>query len=144
MSMYTCRYSIPGGGNGGELTGPGFGPGNPPSLVAQDALTVQLTWAGNPNAAPDSLSGYFVFSPSPFAPPGQVFPSPFLLNGCYRCCDMQTANKSTAPGPITYTFGGYSYAGGYVGQYELTFVAAMGQGATEVQWSADPEFETGN
>jgi hypothetical protein len=112
--------------------------------VAQDALTVVLTWAGNPNTAPATLSGYFVFSPSPFAPPGQMIPSPFLLNGCYRCVDMQTANKVTAPGNITYTFAGYSYAGGYQGQYELTFVASTGQGAAQVQWSADPEFETGN
>src|SRR5881394_30762 len=144
MSALMANYIIPGGGRGGELQGPGFGRGNPPTLTSANPLQVTVQWTGDPGAAPASLTGYFVFTPAQGVT--QSAPSPFLVNGFYRCYDTQTANKSSGPGnQIQYLFGGYDYFGGNAGQYELTFVAEIGTGTADAQqWSADPEFETGN
>ena len=145
MPGLMANWSIPGGLRGGELQGAGFGKSNPIVLSSQSSLQVTIAWQGNPADAPPSLTGYFVFSPAEDGT--QDAPSPFLNNGNYLCSGTQTAGQSSGPGSnVQYLFSGYEYAGGLVGHYELTFVAEwLPSGATvPTQWSADPEFETGN
>lgn len=144
MATYTCNFTIPGAGRGGQLTGAGLGGGQPPVLGSTDTLTVVVKWAGQNSTAPAQLTGYFVISAAPASPATQVAPSPFLNGSNYTCFAAQTASASTGPGAVTYTFTGLQYGGGQPGKYELTFTAQAGTigqpGFT--QWSADPEFDT--
>ena len=142
---YTCQYNIPGPGQGGKLAGPGFG-AQTPTLQAQDTLQVQVTWLGPPSGAPDSLGGYFVFAAAPNSPSNQAAATPFLQGGYSQCYGFQTASKQTVNNQATYQFSAYTYGGSHPGEYELTFVAEAGtaQPGVVTQWSADPEFETGN
>jgi hypothetical protein len=142
MATYTCSYVIPGAGRGGRLTGNGLG-SSAPQMVARDVLQVSLQWAGSPSSAPDTLTGYFVISPSQGAPPAQASPSPFKDGSNYRCLLTQVANRASGQGGVTYNFPGLIYFGGLPGNYELTFIAETGTGTlTPTQWSADPEFDT--
>ena len=142
-----CFYIIPANLKGARLQGSGFPPTDPrPTMTSGGALTMRVHFAGNPAMAPAQLTGYFIFSAAPSAPPNQVYPSPFVDSaGHYQCFQQQTALKSTAPGTADYDFTPLNYSGGLVGEYELTFVAEAYTGTPNVvQWSADPEFETGN
>lgn len=144
MATYTCSYVIPGAGRGGRLTGNGLG-ATAPVLGARDVLQVSLRWAGSPNSAPASLTGYFVISPAQSADSGQTTPSPFKDGNNYRCLVTQVANSSPGGGGATYNFGGLIYFGGLPGKYELTFIAESGTNTpAATQWAADPEFDTGN
>jgi hypothetical protein len=141
MANFNCNFTIPAGGNGGELQGQGLG-GNPPLMNAMDTLTVVVKWAGNPNTAPSALTGYYVFSP---AAANQTAPSPFLQDGNYLCFKVASANLEAGSNPPTYTFQGLVYGGLYPGNYELTFVAeAYTSTPACIQWSKDPEFDTSN
>jgi hypothetical protein len=142
MATYTCSYVIPGAGRGGRLTGNGLG-ASAPVMAARDVLQVSVQWAGPPNTAPASLTGYFVFSPSQGADPSQTTPSPFKDGNNYRCLLTQVASQTPGAGGATYNFAGIIYFGGLPGKYELTFIAETGTNtATPTQWSADPEFDT--
>ena len=142
MATYTCSYVIPGAGRGGRLTGNGLG-GSAPVLGARDVLQVSLRWAGPPNSAPASLTGYFVISPAQGADSDQPTPSPFKDGNSFRCLLTQVANLTPGNGSATYNFAGLIYFGGLPGRYELTFVAEAGTNTpTPTQWSADPEFDT--
>jgi hypothetical protein len=143
MSNLVCNYTIPGGGRGGRLVGDGFGRGNPPTLGATQTLQVVITWGGAPNTAPQTLTGYSIFSSA--APPtsNQAAPTPFMNASNYLCYVTQTASASSGPGnTVQFTFPALQYAGNNAGQYELTFIAQVGTGAAATQWSADPEFDT--
>lgn len=143
MANITCNFTIPAGGNGGQLTGQGFGAGNPPSLSANDTLTVKVQWAGNSATAPSSLTAYYVFSQAPNA--NQIAPSPFLQDDNYVCFKTASASRDANSTPATYTFPALTYSGGLVGRYELTFVAeAYTSTPSCIQWSDDPEFDTSN
>jgi hypothetical protein len=144
MAHAMCKYTIPAAvaKSGGRLEG-GF-PSNSTKILTGESLVMTVHWAG-PNA-PTNLTGYFTFTASPTAPPNQTNSSPFVeaANGSYRCF-IQQAAKGSGNGPADYDFTPLNYSGGYPGYYELTFVAEAGTGtAAAIQWSADPEFETGN
>jgi hypothetical protein len=136
-----CQLNITGVGRGGKLTGPGFGP--TPTLQKNDTLQVQVTWMVPTIAAPDVLNGHFVFSAKD---EDQANGTPFLQpSGYVQCYDVQTGQQSQNNNQTVYTFKSYTYGGGLPGSYELTFVAdAVPSGSSDlVQWSEDPEFETG-
>ena len=145
MADLTCRFIIPGGTNskGGQLQGPGLGPGGPPNMGNRGTLTVVVQWGGTPQSAPPSLMGHHIFSA---ADPNQVDPSPFLDGAnyvCYKPVSAPAANPGN--GPVTYTFPTFTYNGQVGGRYELTFVAEMNANTPNVmQWSEDPEFDTSN
>lgn len=144
---YICQLNITGVGRGGKLTGPGFPGGQPPTLSAQDTLQVQITWLVQAIEPPESLDGQFVFSAAPYAPSNQASASPFVQSSGYGLCwDLKTAQKTVTNNQTVYSFPPYTYGGGIPGQFELTFVAqGLPSGASNlVQWSEDPEFETGN
>jgi hypothetical protein len=143
---YICKLNVTGVGRGGRLTGPGFG-GPTPTLSAQDTLQVQLTWLVPSIEPPEPLNGHFIFSAAQDAPSNQGSGSPFLQsNGYCLCYDVQTAQKTISNNQTVYSFTPYTYGGGIQGHYELTFVAEAvpSGGSDSVQWSDDPEFETGN
>jgi hypothetical protein len=146
-TTYTCTFvipSAPGTSNGAKLAGSGFG--NKPVLKTGDTIQVQVQATGN--SPPPTLNGYMIISPAQLQTnQSQTTPSPFVTPTlanfiCFRM--QQNVGASTAQGTTTYNFNAltFTYGGGYVGQYELTFVAeAPSLGGT--QWSEDPEFDTG-
>jgi hypothetical protein len=135
-STVTCNFTIP--ASGSRLQGAGFG-ATTPRLNNGDSLQIVVTWAGsNP---PNSLNGYFVFSPAPDAGANQTAPSPFLNGNNYLCFQEQVANKSASGQQYTFT----SFAvptDASAGNYELTLVVEDARATPSTQWSEDPEFDT--
>ena len=98
-----------------------------------------MTWGGN--NPPNSLNGYFVFSPAPDAGSNQAAPSPFLNGSNYLCFQEQVANKSASG--QQYTFTSFMVpTGAAAGNYELTVVVEDARATPSTQWSEDPEFDT--
>ena len=129
-------YNIPGAGRGGKLVA--AGPQPKPVLQPNDALQVQVRWAGNPNGRPDSLQGVVVITPMNGS--SQSTASPFVdaATGRVACLMVNTVQGDNG----VYTFPAMVYMGGRPGQFELTFVAA--DTTTDTMWSVDPEFDTGS
>jgi hypothetical protein len=145
-TTYTCTFVIPnapGASNGARLVGSGFG--SKPVLMTGDTIQVQVQATGN--TAPATLNGYMIISPAQLQTnQSQTTPSPFVTATlanfiCFRM--QQNVGGSSAQGKTTYNFNNltFTYGGGYVGEYELTFVAEAPSLGT--QWSEDPEFDTG-
>ena len=145
MAQYTCTFTIPRGTIGGKLTG-GFAAGNNPKLMAGDSLIVSVILnPGNYNGNPGVLTGAFVFTAAPNASKDQTQPSPFMMpNDAFECVALQQAQAVAQGGNAVFTFAPIPYPGGAPGSYELTFVAIDSTATPPVQWTEDPEFETGN
>jgi hypothetical protein len=132
-----CNFTIPANSNnGGRLTGDGFN--GVPTLQNGDTLQVIVRWAGN--NPPQQINGYTMITPSGGS--SESSPSPFLTSGNFVCYLANTIGKDA--NTPSYTFPPLTYNGGEPGSYELTFVAEVTSGSTTMQWSEDPEFETGN
>ena len=133
-----CNFTIPANTNAGSrLQGAGFG-ATAPRLNGGDSLQIVVTWAGN--NPPNSLNGYFIFSPA-ISASNQSAPSPFLNGTNYLCFQEQVANKS-AQGQ-QYTFASFTVpTGAPAGNYELTVVVEDARATPSTQWSEDPEFDT--
>jgi hypothetical protein len=145
---YPCAFTVTAGTAGGKLIG-GFAGGARPTLQNGDSITVSVSFAaGDPNA-PVNLNGYFVFTAASDAS-NQSTPSPFLNGSSQNFICLAGGNFSSAVAQgnsLVYTFQPWTYRGGKKGSYELTFVASNDTGSaqgTPMQWSEDPEFETGN
>ena len=136
-STVTCNFSIPANANNGSrLQGAGFGSAN--RLNGGDSLQVVVTWGGN--NPPNSLNGYFIFSPAEDAGNNQG-PSPFFNGSNYLCFQEQVANKSASG--QQYTFTPFTVpTGTAAGNYELTVVVEDARATPSTQWSEDPEFDT--
>ena len=97
--------------------------------------------------APATLTGTFVFTESQLALTNQTTATPFLMGGAnsnFLCVATKQAGGQVAGSTTVYTFPAVTYGGGLQGSYELTFVAANNAASPPVQWSEDPEFDTGN
>ncbi len=134
-----CNFAIPANTNAGSrLQGAGFGSATP-RLNDGDSLQVVVTWGG-PNP-PNSLNGYFIFSPAADAAGNQSAPSPFLNGRNFLCFQEQVANKSASG--QQYTFTAFTVpAGAVAGNYEMTMVVEDATNTPSTQWSEDPEFDT--
>ena len=124
--------------------------GNTRNGPAGDQLQASVTF-GTANSATlpsGKVTAAFTFTPANDASTGQAGASPFLAGGTFVCStnSTQTAPQSTdtTNGTATYVFGPTPvYNGGLPGSYELTIVITDSS-TSPVQWSTDPEFETGN
>ena len=97
------------------------------SLNGGDSLQVVVTWGGN--NPPNSLNGYFIFSPAEGAENTQG-PSPFFNGSNYLCFQEQVANKSASG--QQYTFTPFTVpTGSAAGNYELTVVVEDAPGHTQ-------------
>jgi hypothetical protein len=136
-STVTCNFAIPANANtGSRLQGAGFGVAN--QLNGGDSLQVVVTWGGN--NPPNSLNGYFIFSPAEGAGSSQG-PSPFFNGSNYLCFQEQVANKSASG--QQYAFTPFTVpTGSAAGNYELTVVVEDARATPSTQWSEDPEFDT--
>jgi hypothetical protein len=150
MQTYNCTFNIPAGTQttGGRLTG-GFDSDLRP-LVNGDQITVTVI-------SPFSLAqltGNFVFTALPPQQPGgpeAALPSPFTtqagqgghtVSGQVLCLHYTTIIGTATQfvfGPLTYNVADNTKSS----RYELTFVAADNSQTPPVQWSEDPEFDTG-
>jgi hypothetical protein len=150
MPDIICKFSIPSGQVGGKLTGGflkndgSYWPAVAGPELSKDA-TLRLTVEHpDPQSAPERLNGIFTFSAAATAP-NQAKGSPFVDNrGRVRCLTTASATKVVSNGKGIYTFEPISYKGGSPGHYELTFVAEDSNNGSPIQWSEDPEFDTGN
>ena len=136
-STVTCNFAIPANANNGSrLQGAGFGVAN--QLNGGDSLQVVVTWGGN--NPPNSLNGYFIFSPAAGAGNSQG-PSPFFNGSNYLCFQEQVANKHASG--QQYAFTPFTLpTGSAAGNYELTVVVEDARATPSTQWSEDPEFDT--
>jgi hypothetical protein len=145
-TSYPCAFVVPPESVGGKLSG-GFTSGAP-TLQNGDSIVVSVSFdAANPNA-PVTLTGMFVYTASPQVS-NQTTPSPFVIgaNKNFVCLSSQQAPAVASGSNKVYTFAPIVYTGGQPGQYELTFIAINPNGSPQgdqMQWSEDPEFETGN
>ena len=139
--QYWCQFTIPGGSMGGRLSG-GFPNNVPPTLQKDDSIVVSVTC--DVSVAPNGLTGVFIYTAAGDAPSNQSTPSPFVTgaNRNFVCIETCPGTVSGDSGSVTFTFPAWGYGGGQPGSYELTFVAW--NQTTGLQWSEDPEFETGN
>ena len=137
-TQYPCAFSIDGGATGGRLSG-GFPNGEDPTLDNGDSILVTVTCDASVGSG--GLTGTFVFTGKA---EGQG-PSPFVNgpNSNFVCITTYpgTPSSTSDDGSMTYSFPVWSYGGNLKGSYELTFIATNAAG---LQWSEDPEFETGN
>ena len=136
-STVTCNFAIPANANNGSrLQGAGFGTAN--RLNGGDSLQVVVTWGGN--NPPNSINGYFIFSPAESAGNSQG-PSPFFNGSNYLCFQEQVASKSASG--QQYAFTPFTVpAGTAAGSYEPTVVVEDARATPSTQWSEDPEFDT--
>lgn len=143
MDLKFCTFTIPSDSpHGGKLSG-GFD--STAKLKPGNALLVTVK---HPSAAtaPDKITGTFVYSAAPAAS-NQATPSPFLLPTTDKfVCINSVETQGVAVGAMKhYVFQPVPYGSGLDGQYELTFVATDNTDPLNpIQWSEDPEFDTGN
>ena len=123
--------------------------GNTAGQTNGDSMQAQVTF-GTSNGAilpVPPLTATFTYTPSNDAPASQVGASPFVGGGTYTCSQVfakvQPQSGRNSP-TATYVFGPTPiYNGGLPGNYELTIVI-QDSSTSPVQWSIDPEFETGS
>lgn len=141
MSIHVCNFTIPSGTKGGKLGGD-FADAS--KVMSGDDIVVIVDFPSVPG--PANLTGTFVFSAAGTA--NQDFGTPFVATpGGKFVCIKSTSVAGVVLGLKTrYMFPAMSYGGGAKGKYELTFVVAdnVTNPQLPVQWSKDPEFETGN
>jgi len=151
MATYNCTFHIATGTQltGGRLTG-GFDGGATPALSNGDSITVTVT----SDFVIPQLTGNWVFTAAPpigVGGPEASLPSPFTtvieeghtVVGQVLCLQYSTQYgnaQSWTFGPVTYTASDATKNS----RYELTFVAADNSQSPPVQWSEDPEFDTGS
>lgn len=151
MADHICEFLIPRGGRnvGGKLTGGFIGADrqplpHPPLLMSGDHLKVSVVY---PDLAepPLKMTGIFVFSTAPNMP-NQSTATPFTNASGLKavCLKVEEVGPVLERGESVYHFPAIPYGGGSLGHYELTFVAADNKKTPPVQWSEDPEFDTGN
>ena len=123
--------------------------GNTLNGPAGDRVQASITFGTANNAAlpVGPVTAVFTFTPANDALTNQAGASPFLSGGTYLCSQsfpggqQSGANRNLA----TYTFGPTPvYNGGLMGSYELTIVITDSSSPNPVQWSIDPEFDTGS
>lgn len=151
MTNYTCRFHIAASTQftGGRLTGT-FDGGTTPTLSDGDSVTVIV----ESDFVMPQLTGTWVFTaakPTQLDPTEAKLPSPFTtvvgeghkFAGQVLCLQYSTQlgdAQSWTFGPIAYRVSDDTKNS----RYELTFVAADNSQTPPVQWSEDPEFDTGS
>lgn len=154
MSEHICELRIVQGGSaagnfgskmvGSFLDSDGKPMTLPPVVKSGDTVTVHVIYPGLVDP-PVEMTGVFAVSAAQNAP-SQTTGTPFYKvgNGKAVCLITEMQHPKMKGGNSVYEFTPIPYHGGFRGNYELTVVVSDNKANPPVQWSEDPEFDTGN